>query len=130
MKRFRILVVDDEERIVNFLSTKLKASGYDVLTAGDGASALEIARRDHPTLILLDMELPGTRGLDVCRTLRGDPDPALCDVPIVILTGARLKETDLVQAFSYGATDYLTKPVKPTLVRSRVRGWLLRTAEA
>ena len=67
-------------------------------------------------------------GLAVCRMLRAEPDPRLCDVPIVMLTGVKLTEADLVEAFVAGATDYLTKPVKPTLVRSRVRAWLSRTA--
>jgi DNA-binding response OmpR family regulator len=97
-----------------------------VLTAGDAGSALEIARSTGPALVLLDLNLPDAGGLDVCRSLRGAPDPKLRDVPIVILTGARLEQGDLLEAFAAGATDYLTKPIKPTLVRSRVRGWLQR----
>jgi DNA-binding response OmpR family regulator len=81
-------------------------------------------------LILLDMNLPGRGGLDVCGALRVDADPRIRNVPIVILTGAKLAEKDVVEAFLAGATDYLTKPIKPTLVRSRVRGWLLRNPEA
>jgi CheY-like chemotaxis protein/glyoxylase-like metal-dependent hydrolase (beta-lactamase superfamily II) len=123
-----VLIVDDDRDLVRVLQSALRAEGMRVLTAGDASSALAAARGDAPSLILLDMNLPDAGGLDVCRTLRGELDPKLRDVPIVILTGARLKESDLVEAFVAGATDYLTKPIKPTLVRSRVRGWLLRRA--
>ena len=99
-----------------------------MLKATNGESALRLARQEHPTLILLDLYLPGIDGLAVCRILRAEPAPHLRNVPIVMLSGVKLHETDLVEAFRAGATDYLTKPVKPTLVRSRVRAWLLRTA--
>ena len=65
-------------------------------------------------------------GLEVCRALRADADPRLSNAPILVLTGRKLEEKDLVEAFVAGATDYMTKPIKPKLVRSRVRGWLLR----
>jgi DNA-binding response OmpR family regulator len=120
--------VDDDLDMVLLLETALHAEGVHVLKATDGESALTLARQEHPTLILLDMHLPGIDGLAVCRILRAEPDPRLRTVPIVILTGVKLKETDLVEAFMAGATDYLTKPVKPTLVRSRIRAWLLRTS--
>jgi CheY-like chemotaxis protein/phosphoribosyl 1,2-cyclic phosphodiesterase len=123
-----VLVVDDDPDLVEVLEAALRAEGVRVLTAGDARSALAVARRDPPSLILLDLHLPDAGGLEVCRSLRGDPDPELRDVPIVVLTGARLTESDLVESFVAGATDYLTKPIKPTLVRSRVRGWLLRRA--
>ena len=79
-------------------------------------------------MILLDMHLPKLDGLAVCRALRAAPDPRLCEVPIVMLTGVKLQEVDLVEAFAAGATDYLTKSVKLTLIRSRVRAWLQRTS--
>ncbi len=122
-----MLVVDDDPDMAELLEATLRIDGVRVLKAGDGESAVRIARSDPPTLILLDMNLPGSGGLDVCRTLRSESDPRLRDVPIVVLTGAKLKEADLLEGFRAGATDYLTKPIKPTLVRSRVRGWLLRT---
>jgi CheY-like chemotaxis protein/phosphoribosyl 1,2-cyclic phosphodiesterase len=124
-----VLIVDDDPDMLLLLEATLQADGVRVLKASNGDSALEIARRDPPTLILLDMDLPGSGGLDVCRTLRAGSDLRLRNVPIVILTGAKLEEKDLVEAFVAGATDYLTKPAKPTLVRSRVRGWLLRTSD-
>jgi len=123
-----VLIVDDDPDTVQLLEPELHAEGVRVLKATNGESALMLARHEHPTLILLDMYLPGIDGLAVCRILRAEPDPHLRHVPIVMLTGVKLQETDLVEAFMAGATDYLTKSVKPTLVRSRVRAWLLRTA--
>jgi DNA-binding response OmpR family regulator len=125
--RHTVLIVDDDPDMVALLEMTLHSEGVRVLTAGDGESALEVARSEHPSLVLLDRNLPGRDGLDICRTLRTENDPRVGDVPIVMLTGKKLKETDLIEAFVAGATDYLTKPIKPTLVRSRVRGWLMRT---
>ncbi|MEN8162426.1 MAG: response regulator, partial [Myxococcota bacterium] len=125
--RHTVLIVDDDPDMVALLATTLRSEGVRVLTAGDGESALALARSEHPSLLLLDRNLPERDGLDICRMLRAEADPHLCDVPILMLTGKRLKETDLIEAFVAGATDYLTKPIKPTLVRSRVRGWLMRT---
>ncbi len=122
-----VLVVDDDPDMVLLLEATLLADGIRVLSASDGDQALELARKRRPSLILLDLQLPERDGMNVCRTLRSEADPALRNVPILVLTGLRLKEADLMDAFLAGATDYLTKPIKPTLVRSRVRGWLLRT---
>jgi CheY-like chemotaxis protein len=126
-KAATVLIVDDDPDMVLLLETALRADGVRVLSAGDGDRALELARAELPTLILLDMQLPGRDGMEVCRTLRGEQDARLSDVPILVLTGMKLQEADLVAAFVAGATDFLTKPIKPTLVRSCVRSWLLRT---
>lgn len=125
-----VLIVDDDPDMVFLLETTLRAEGVRMLTATNGKAALTRAHQERPSLILLDMHLPGLDGLAVCRALRAESDPRLCNVPIVMLTGVRLHEADLVEAFAAGATDYLTKPVKPTLVRSRVRAWLQRTSTA
>jgi CheY-like chemotaxis protein len=122
-----VLLVEDDRDMQRLLALTLESEGVKVLSAADGNDALEVARRERPSLVLLDMQLPGRHGLEVCQALRADPDPRFCDVPILMLTGERLKERDLLEAFEAGATDYLTKPIKPTLVRSRVRGWLLRS---
>jgi CheY-like chemotaxis protein/phosphoribosyl 1,2-cyclic phosphodiesterase len=124
-----VLIVDDDPLMVLMLQDTLRAEGMKVLTASDSESALRLARQEHPALILLDMILPGLDGLGVCRLLRAETDRRLSDVPIVMLTGVKLYERDLVEAFAAGVTDYLTKPVKPTLVRSLVRAWLLRTTD-
>ena len=98
-----------------------------LLLAADGESALRLAAKERPSLLLLDISIPVLSGLEVCRRLRAERDPWLRDLPILVLTGTALGEDSLLEAFRAGATDYLTKPVKPTLVRSRVAGWLLRT---
>jgi two-component system alkaline phosphatase synthesis response regulator PhoP len=122
------LIVDDDPDMVLLLETTLRADGIRVITAEDGETALKLVREKRPSLVLLDMQLPGVDGMKVCNTLRDETDPGLRDIPILILTGLKLTEADLIDAFVAGATDYLTKPIKPTMVRSRVRGWLLRTA--
>jgi len=125
----RVLIVDDDPVLVTELEKALESEGVRVERATDCESARRAAREARPGLMLLDLRLAGPDdGLDICRALRADPDPALARLPVLVLTGARVKESDLVDAFAAGATDYLTKPIKPTLVRSRVRGWLLRAA--
>lgn len=121
-----VLIVDDELQIVHLLTATLRQEGYRLLTANDGDSALRVARAERPSLILLDWRMPGRDGLEVCRALRSEADPQLRTVPVVLLTGQTGAE-DIAAGFAAGITDYLTKPFKPTYVRSRVRGWLLRT---
>jgi len=123
-----VLIVDDDPDMVLLLETTLRADGIRVITAPDGETALKQIREKRPSLVVLDMQLPDVDGMKICKTLRDETDPGVRDIPILILTGLKLTEADLVDAFVAGATDYLTKPIKPTLVRSRVRGWLLRTA--
>jgi CheY-like chemotaxis protein/phosphoribosyl 1,2-cyclic phosphodiesterase len=125
-----VLIVDDEPDMVSLWRDTLAPEGIRLLSAHDGAAGLALAREVHPALIVLDLNIPELDGFGVCRSLRADPDPRLRDVPILIVTGTMLREKDLVEAFVAGATDYLTKPIKPTLLRSRVRGWLLRTRPA
>jgi CheY-like chemotaxis protein/phosphoribosyl 1,2-cyclic phosphodiesterase len=122
-----VLIVDDDPDMLRLLEVTLRGEGVRVITAVNGQAALEKARHERPTLVLLDMNLPDRDGIEVCRQLCAESDLQRRHVPILILTGSKLKETDLIEAFTAGATDYLTKPVKPTLVRSRVRSWLLRT---
>ncbi len=125
-RKHTVLLVDSDPEAVTSLERALRSEGVDVLTASDGASALGIARKSRPSLLLVDLELRLLDGLDLCRVLRSDSDPRLRDVPILVMTASDLKETDLIDAFMAGAYDYLTKPIKDTLVRSRVRGWLMR----
>ena len=123
-----VLVVDDEPDIVGLLLETLAPEGYQLLAAHDGEAALRLARRQRPSLILLDWRMPGMDGLEVCRALRGDPDPEVRRVPVVLLT-AQIGEENISAGFSAGVTDYLTKPFRPAHVRSRVRGWLLRSRQ-
>lgn len=120
----KILVVDDEARLVDVLKAYLERDGYKVVTAFDGKQALFQARREKPDLILLDLMLPEVDGLDVCRTLRKESD-----VPIIMLT-ARSEETDKLIGLELGADDYVTKPFSPREVVARVRAVLRRTQSA
>jgi CheY-like chemotaxis protein/phosphoribosyl 1,2-cyclic phosphodiesterase len=122
-----VLMVEDDPDMALLMQTALKRERVRLLEAADGHRAIELAQQEHPCLILLDLNIPGLNGMEVCRTLRGDTDPRLRDVPILILTGSKLAERDVLEGFRAGATDYLTKPIKPTLLRTRVREWLLRT---
>ena len=115
-----ILVVDDEQRIVRQARDYLEHGGFRVLEANDGKSALVMARQARPDLIVLDLNLPGMDGLDVCRSLRRDSD-----VPIIMLT-ARVEETDRLIGLELGADDYITKPFSPRELVARVRVILRR----
>ncbi|MDZ4230588.1 MAG: response regulator transcription factor [Dehalococcoidales bacterium] len=117
----KILVVDDEKKIVEIVKAYLEKEGYKVMAAYDGKSALESARRDLPDLIILDLMLPEVSGWDVCRELRRESD-----VPVIMLT-ARDDITDKVIGLELGADDYITKPFDPKEVISRVRAVLRRS---
>ena len=120
-----ILVADDDPTIVRLLTLTLEQDGFRVVTASDGRSALDVARRERPALILLDWQMPGADGIEVTRTLRHDGDPALRDVPLVLIT-AQSGAENTAAGFAAGVTDYLTKPFRPAHVRTRVQAWLLR----
>ena len=114
MKRFCILVVDDEERIVNFLRSKLKASGYEVLTASNGLEGLEQAQAQEPDLIVLDLLMPKMDGLEMLKELR-----SFSTVPVIILT-AKGADTDRIKGLQLGADDYLPKPFNPDELVARI----------
>jgi two-component system alkaline phosphatase synthesis response regulator PhoP len=121
----KILVVDDEDILVETIAYNLEQAGYQVLTAADGASALEIAHRESPDLIILDIMLPEMDGLEVCRQLRREGNTAT--TPIIMLT-ARGDEIDKVVGLEVGADDYVTKPFGRRELLARVRA-MLRRAE-
>jgi DNA-binding response OmpR family regulator len=116
MARKKVLVVDDERDISDIVAFNLRREQYDVLTAVDGESAVVIAQREQPDLVLLDLMLPGIGGLEVCRRLRAEPRTA--QIPIIMLT-AKGEETDAVVGLAQGADDYVRKPfgVKELLAR-------------
>jgi two-component system alkaline phosphatase synthesis response regulator PhoP len=118
-------VVDDEPGIVTIVRDYLDRAGFRVLTAGDGETALRLARTERPSLIVLDLMLPGLDGLDVTRALRQDPSTS--GLPLIMLT-ARVDESDRVAGLELGADDYITKPFSPREVVARVRA-VLRRAE-
>jgi len=115
-----ILVVDDEAKIVKTVRAYLEDAGFRVATAGDGQAALTVFRHERPSLVVLDLGLPGIDGLDVVRTLRRESS-----VPIIMLT-ARVEETDRLIGLELGADDYVTKPFSPRELVARVRAVLRR----
>jgi DNA-binding response OmpR family regulator len=115
-----VLVVDDDRTVADVVSVYLTNAGYSVLSAADGASALELADAQLPHLVVLDLMLPGVPGLEVCRRLR-----ALGPVPIIMLT-ARSDEEERVLGLRCGADDYVTKPFSPRELVARVEAVLRR----
>lgn len=117
----KVLVVDDELPIVEAVAYNLKKEGFSVLTAGDAEQCLDLARRETPDLVLLDVMLPSASGFDVCRLLRKQND-----IPIIMLT-ARADETDRVVGLELGADDYVTKPFSMRELMARVKSVLRRS---
>jgi two-component system alkaline phosphatase synthesis response regulator PhoP len=113
----KVLVVDDEEPILELLKYNLEKQGYDVRTAIDGQVAVDIAKKFHPDLVLLDIMMPKVDGVEACRQLRAMPE--LVNTYIVFLT-ARAEEYSEVAAFDVGADDYILKPIKPRALMSRI----------
>jgi two-component system response regulator RegX3 len=116
----RVLLVDDEPDIVDPVTYALEREGFDVKSAADGTTALDLARTELFDVVVLDIMLPGVSGIDVCRTLRSESD-----VPIVMLT-ARDSEVDRVLGLELGADDYVTKPFSTAELVSRIRAILRR----
>ena len=119
----KILVVDDEPDALELIEFNLKAAGFQVVTADDGAEALTKARAVLPALILLDLMLPQIDGLEVCKQLRRDP--ATAAIPIIMLT-AKAAEIDRVLGLELGADDYVTKPFSPRELVLRIKSLLRR----
>ena len=113
----KVLVVDDEEPILELLKYNLEKQGYDVRTASEGQEAVDIARKFHPDLVLLDIMMPKMDGVEACRQIRAMPE--LVNTFIVFLT-ARAEEYSEIAAFDGGADDYILKPIKPRALMSRI----------
>jgi len=112
----RILIVDDEPAIGNFLRIKLRLSGYDVITTTSGAEAVEIVRTQEPDVILLDVLMPDVTGMDVLERIR-----AFSKVPVIIFTG----RSEIAQiATKLGAIDYISKPFDPDVIVEKIRSVL------
>ncbi len=122
-----ILLVDDEKDILEFLSYNLEKEGYDVVTANNGIIGLELAIKYKPDLIILDVMMPEMDGIEVCEKIRNTSD--LQHILILFLT-ARSEEYSELAGFGAGADDYITKPIKPKLLISRVNAILKRTRNA
>ncbi len=123
----RILVVDDDKKIVRLVQAYLDKAGFTVLTAFDGETALHTIRRERPDLVVLDLMLPDSDGWDITRIVRGDA--ALAATPIVMLT-ARVEDADKLAGFDVGADDYIPKPFNPQELVARIKAVLRRAGGA
>ncbi len=122
MKQFRVLIVDDEPRILKFLNLKLKASGYEVVTANSGAEALAQTREHEPNLLVLDVVMPVMDGFETLRQIR-----TFSAVPVIILS-AKEANVDKVKGLDMGADDYLAKPFNPDELVARIEAVRRRLA--
>ena len=119
----KILIVDDEIDILDFLGYNLRKEGFEVVTASNGKDALELAKTTQPQLIILDIMMPELDGIEVCRRLRAQPQ--FSNTIITFLT-ARDEDFTQINALDVGGDDYITKPIKPQLLISRVKALLRR----
>ncbi|MBL7864114.1 MAG: response regulator transcription factor [Cyclobacteriaceae bacterium] len=122
----KVLVVDDEEPIRELLKYNLEKEGYEVKVAANGHEAVDSAKKFKPDVVLLDIMMPQMDGVETCRQLRAMPD--LVNTYVVFLT-ARSEEYSEVAAFDVGADDYITKPIKPRALMSRIQALLRRDSK-
>lgn len=122
-RKTKILLIEDEASLAEVIKEYLTASGYDVITAHDGTSGIDLARREEPALILLDLMLPDLPGEEVCTAVR-----KWSRVPIIMLT-AKSQEEDLLNGLGLGADDYVTKPFSPRQLVARIAALLRRSSE-
>lgn len=118
VQRGTILVVDDDKGFRSLMSTLLEGAGYATVEAAEGEEALEAAHRERPSLVLLDVKLPGVAGYEVCRRLKEDFGP---DLPVFFVSGVRTEPFDRAAGLLIGADDCLTKPVDPDELLARIR---------
>lgn len=123
MAKEKILVVDDDLNIVELIKYNLLNSDYNVITANDGLEAIRLAKEEIPSLILLDLMLPGADGFDVCKEIRKEKD--LQDTAVIMLT-AKGEEFDKVLGLELGADDYITKPFSIRELQARIKAVLRR----
>lgn len=120
---YKILIVDDEPDIIEFVSYNLRKEGFEVFTASNGEDGLSLAKSEHPHLVLLDVMMPGMDGIETCDKIRATSE--LSDILIAFLT-ARGEDYSQVAGFDAGADDYITKPIKPKVLISRLKALLRR----
>ncbi|MFM2377193.1 MAG: hypothetical protein RLZZ165_2290 [Bacteroidota bacterium] len=123
MGKMKILVVDDEEDILELLEYNLEKADYKVLKAGNGEDAVEVARKESPEVILLDIMMPRIDGVETCRRLRALPGG---DNPFILFLTARSEEYSEIAGLEAGADDYITKPIKPRLLLARLQAVIRR----
>ena len=120
----KILIVDDEKDILEFLSYNLQKEGFEIFTASNGCTALKIAKKEVPNLIILDVMMPEMDGIETCEKIR---EIEALDSTLILFLTARSEEYSELAGFSAGADDYVTKPIKPKLLISRVNALLRRS---
>ena len=123
VKNYKVLVVDDEEDIVEFVSYNLRKEGFDVDVANNGRSAIKVAKNFQPHLILLDIMMPEMDGIETCEEIR--TIPSLSNTLIAFLT-ARSEDYSQIAGFNAGADDFITKPIRPKVLTSRIKAILKR----
>ncbi|MFD2517080.1 response regulator transcription factor [Salinimicrobium flavum] len=121
-----ILLVDDEPDIIEIIRYNLSAEGYRILTAENGKEALEIARKEKPQLIILDVMMPKMDGIETCSQMRKQPE---LDQTVITFLTARGEDYSQMAGFDAGADDYITKPIKPKVLTSKVKALLRRFRE-
>ncbi len=124
MDPVKILIVDDEPDILDFLKYNLVKEGYEVLTASNGEDGIKIAEREHPQLIILDIMMPKMDGVEVCRQLRNKPG---FEHTLITFLTAREEDYSQIAALDVGGDDYITKPIRPRVFISRVKALLRRS---
>ena len=122
-EKIKILLVDDEPDILEFISYNLVKEGLEVFTCGNGKDAIQMARQERPQIIILDVMMPDLDGIETCRVIRETPE--LKDVLIAFLT-ARNEDYSQIAGFDAGADDYINKPIKPRVLVSRIKALLRR----
>ncbi len=123
MKRGKIVLIEDEPDILEVLEYNLAREGYGLVSCRDGEEGLRTVRKEAPSLVLLDLMLPGLDGIEVCRAIRNDPVTA--HIPIIMVT-AKGEESEIVLGLGVGADDYMVKPFKPKELVARVKAVLRR----
>ncbi len=123
MSQRKVLVIEDDEDIIELITYNLKRDGYIITTATSGEDGLRRLKMESPSIILLDLMLPGIDGLEVCRTIKGDS--ATKNVPVIMLT-AKGEDADIVTGLEMGADDYMVKPFSPRVLLARIKTVLRR----
>lgn len=122
-KNFKVLIVDDEQDVLEFLSYNLSKEGFEVFKADNGKIGVEIAKKENPDIILLDVMMPEMDGIETCRTLRELPQ---FENTIIAFLTARTEDYSQIAGFETGADDYISKPIKPRVLISRLKALLRR----
>ena len=122
-----MLLAEDDPELALRLAAVLREDGFRLVQVTGLAAALDAAQLAPPSLLLLDLDVPQSELLAACRKLRCSADPRLREIPVLLVAGPAPSESEVREAFEAGATDYMARPIKLTLLRSRIRGWLLRS---